>query len=142
MSILRKGGGGGYVASIIVFLMSLGFMSHINFNKSLCRPVKFRGQGPLVTFSIFSSQGPVSPPVPPVLAAATAEGILSCIHMFAYKFSQNLYLLTFVLMFHGPNREPNYLQFKGNINLRNRNQRFFNYVPSGICVKRCIHSPN
>ena len=83
-----KKGGGGLCCVTNLFLMSLGSMSHINFNKSLCRPVKFRGQGPLVTFSIFSSQGPVSPPVPPVLAAATAEGILSfmyshvCIQVF------------------------------------------------------------
>ena len=27
--------------------MSLGSMSHVEFTKSLCRPVEFRGQGPL-----------------------------------------------------------------------------------------------
>ena len=35
------------VLSLILFFMSLGSMSHVWFKKSLCRPVEFRGQGPL-----------------------------------------------------------------------------------------------
>ena len=32
--------------SLILFLMSLGSMSHVDFKESLCHPVEFRGQGP------------------------------------------------------------------------------------------------
>ena len=32
--------------SLILFLMSLGSMSHVDFKKGPCRPVEFRGQGP------------------------------------------------------------------------------------------------
>ena len=32
--------------SLIFFLMSIGFMSHVDFKKWLCRPVEFKGQGP------------------------------------------------------------------------------------------------
>ena len=35
-----------HVVSLILFLMSLGSMLHIDFKKSLCRPVEFRDQGP------------------------------------------------------------------------------------------------
>ena len=31
---------------LILFVMSLGSMSHVDFKKSLCRSVEFRGQGP------------------------------------------------------------------------------------------------
>ena len=34
------------VMSLILFLMSLGSMSHVNFKKGPCRRVEFRGLGP------------------------------------------------------------------------------------------------
>ena len=36
--------------SLIFFPMSIGFMSHVDFKKRQCRPVEFRGQGPLSTY--------------------------------------------------------------------------------------------
>ena len=33
--------------SLLFFPMSIGFMSHVNFKKWPCRPVDFKGQGPL-----------------------------------------------------------------------------------------------
>ena len=36
-----------HVMSLISFPMSIGFMSHVDFKKRQCRPVEFRGQGPL-----------------------------------------------------------------------------------------------
>ena len=42
MLILRKV----HVVSLIVFLMSLGSMSYVDFKKSQCHPVEFRGHGP------------------------------------------------------------------------------------------------
>ena len=35
-----------HVMSLIFFLMSIGFMSHVDFKKGPCRPVEFKGQGP------------------------------------------------------------------------------------------------
>ena len=35
-----------HVMSLIVFPMSIGFMSHVDFKKKPCRPVDFKGQGP------------------------------------------------------------------------------------------------
>ena len=35
-----------HVVSVILFYMSLGSMSHVDFKKRPCRPVDFRGQGP------------------------------------------------------------------------------------------------
>ena len=35
-----------HVMSLIFFPMSIGFMSHVDFKKRPCRPVKFKGQGP------------------------------------------------------------------------------------------------
>ena len=32
--------------SLILFLMSLGSMSHVDFKKGPCQPVEFKGQGP------------------------------------------------------------------------------------------------
>ena len=36
-----------HVMSLIFFPMSIGFMSHVDFKKGSCRPVEFKGQGPL-----------------------------------------------------------------------------------------------
>ena len=36
-----------HIMSLIFCLMSIGFMSHVNFKKRPCRPVEFKGQGPL-----------------------------------------------------------------------------------------------
>ena len=36
-----------HVMSLIFFPMSIGFMSHVDFKKGPCCPVKFKGQGPL-----------------------------------------------------------------------------------------------
>ena len=36
--------------SIVFCLMSIGFMSHVEFKKQPCRPVKFKGQGPFMKF--------------------------------------------------------------------------------------------
>ena len=36
-----------HVMSLIIFSMSLGSMSHVDFKKGLCRRVEFKGQGPL-----------------------------------------------------------------------------------------------
>ena len=35
------------VMSLIVFLMLIGFISPVDFKILLCRPVEFKGQGPL-----------------------------------------------------------------------------------------------
>ena len=43
MSILRNRSSQCHVP---YFVMSLGFMSHVDFQKRPCRPVDFRGQGP------------------------------------------------------------------------------------------------
>ena len=32
--------------SLTFFHMSIGFLSHVDFKKWLCRPVDFKGQGP------------------------------------------------------------------------------------------------
>ena len=37
--------------SLTFFPMSIGFMSHVNFKKWLCRLIDFKGQGPLVWVS-------------------------------------------------------------------------------------------
>ena len=42
MSNLRNG----HVMSLIIFPVSIGFMSHVDFKKRPCRPVEFKGQGP------------------------------------------------------------------------------------------------
>ena len=42
LSILKQT----YVVSLILYFMSQGSMSHLDFEKSLCRRVKFRSQGP------------------------------------------------------------------------------------------------
>ena len=36
-----------HVVSLIFFLMSLGYMSHVNFKKCPCCRIEFRGRGPL-----------------------------------------------------------------------------------------------
>ena len=40
-----------HVVSLILFLMSLGSMSHVDFKKCPCRRVEFRGRGPLLPSS-------------------------------------------------------------------------------------------
>ena len=52
--------------SLIFFPMSIGFISHVDFKKRQCRPVDFRGQGPLPTLppggknrDLFNARTPV-----------------------------------------------------------------------------------
>ena len=37
-----------HVMSLIFFPMSIGFMSHVGYKKRSCRPVEFKGQGPVM----------------------------------------------------------------------------------------------
>ena len=45
------------VVSVILFLMSIGFMSPVDFKKWSCRPVKFKGQVPLTPLSVHTMGG-------------------------------------------------------------------------------------
>ena len=48
--------------SVIFFLMSISYMSHVDFKKCLCRPVNFKGQGPHFTYP--PTLNPHSPTAP------------------------------------------------------------------------------
>ena len=49
LSNLRKG-----PCHVTNILMSIGLMSHVNFKKRPCRPVDFKGQGPILTPSCWT----------------------------------------------------------------------------------------
>ena len=48
-NVARRIEGKPHVMSVIFFIMPINAMSHIDFKTCLCRPVDFKGRGPLHT---------------------------------------------------------------------------------------------
>ena len=44
--------------SLVFSPVSISFMSHVDFRKWLCRPVDFKGQGPLIWVLVLVCRGP------------------------------------------------------------------------------------
>ena len=59
--------------SDLFFPMSISFMSHVDFKKWLCRPVKFKGQGPFY-IKIYCGQAKHLPSAPGILRGGSRGG--------------------------------------------------------------------